>query len=61
MTKRSLNQNDKKVNKFIETIEPEYIFDNKPINRFEFDKNENTIDKIDRLLVLEKNITSIQE
>ena len=37
MTKRSLNQNDKKVNKFIETIEPEYIFDNKPINRFKFD------------------------
>ena len=61
MTKRSLNQNDKKVNKFIETIEPEYIFDNKPINRFKFDKNENTIDKIDRLLVLEKNITSIQD
>ena len=61
MTKRSLNQNDKKVNKFLETIEPEYIFDNKPINRFKFDKNENTIDKIDRLLVLEKNITSIQD
>ena len=61
MTKRSLNQNDKKVNKFIETIEPEYIFDNKPINRFKFDKNENTIDRIDRLLVLEKNITSIQD
>ena len=61
MTKRSLNQNDKKVNKFIETIEPEYIFNNKPINRFKFDKNENTIDKIDRLLVLEKNITSIQD
>ena len=61
MTKRSLNQNDKKVNKFIETIEPEYIFDNKPINRFKFVKNENIIDKIDRLLVLEKNITSIQD
>ena len=61
MTKRSLNQNDKKVNKFIETIEPEYIFNNKPINRFKFVKNENIIDKIDRLLVLEKNITSIQD
>ena len=61
MTKRSLNQNDKKVNKFIETIEPEYIFDNKPINRFKFVKNENIIDKIDRLLVLEKNITAIQD
>ena len=61
MTKRSLNQNDKKVNKFIETIEPEYIFDNKPINRFKFVKNKNIIDKIDRLLVLEKNITAIQD
>ena len=61
MTKSSLTQNDKKVNKFIETIEPEYIFDNKPINRFKFVKNENIIDKIDRLLVLEKNITSIQD
>ena len=54
MTKKSLNQNDKNVKKFFETIEPEYIFANKPINRFKFVNNKNIINKIDRLSTLKK-------
>lgn len=61
MTKKSLNQNDKNVKKFFETIEPEYIFANKPINRFKFVNNKNIINKIDRLSTLKKNIASIQD
>ena len=34
MTKNTLNQNAKYVQKLIESIEPTYIFSNRPINRF---------------------------
>ena len=34
MTKKTLNQNAKNVQKLIQTIEPDFIFSNKPINRF---------------------------
>ena len=34
MTKKTLNQNGKYVHKFKDFIEPDYIFSNKPINRF---------------------------
>jgi DNA polymerase len=34
MTKKTLNQNAKYVQELIDTIEPDFIFSNKPINRF---------------------------
>ena len=34
MTKKYLNQNDKYVNNLINSIEPDFIFTSKPINRF---------------------------
>ena len=39
MTKKGLNQNAKYVQELIDIIEPNFIFENKPINRFEIDKN----------------------
>ena len=41
MTKKTLNQNAKFVQNLINTIEPEFIFSSKPINRFEIIKNNN--------------------
>ena len=35
MTKKTLNQNAKYVQKLINTIEPDFNFSNKPINRLE--------------------------
>ena len=34
MTKKVINQNDKFREKLINTIEPNFVFNNKPINRF---------------------------
>ena len=46
MTKKHLNQNAKYDQKFIDTIEPSFIFDNKPINRLEiFENNTSNIKK----------------
>ncbi len=63
MTKKALNQNSKYTQKLIDTIEPDFIFSNKPINRFkdqnnldEFDK----IDKIEKIKQLKDQIFSIQ-
>ena len=39
MTKKVLNQNGKYAQKLIETIEPDFSFSNKPINRFKIFKN----------------------
>ena len=41
MTKKALNQNAKFVQELIETAEPDFIFSNKPINRFNVIKNNN--------------------
>ena len=38
MTKRAFNQNAKFVHELIETIEPNFSFENKPINRLKIDK-----------------------
>ena len=45
MTKKYLNQNDKYVNDLINSIEPDFFFASKPINRFKtvIDKYETTI------------------
>ena len=64
MTKRYLNQNDKFVNDLINSIEPDFIFSAKPINRFKteniegknFEKN-----KIDKIADLKKKINSIED
>ena len=34
MTKKTLNQNAKYVQELVDTIEPDFIFSEKPINRF---------------------------
>ena len=44
MTKKTLNQNAKYVQDLINSVESDYIFSNKPINRFkvvDVDKNNN--------------------
>ena len=63
MTKRYLNQNDKFVNDLINSIEPDFIFSAKPINRF---KTENIEDKnfeknkLGKIADLKKKINSIE-
>ena len=41
MTKKPLNQNAKYVQKLIDTIEPDFFFNDKPLNRFKIIKNNN--------------------
>ncbi len=60
MTKKTFNQNAKYVQKFINTIEPDFIFSNKPLNRFKVIDNNNINNKIDQLKELEKQINSIE-
>ena len=46
MTKRALNQNGKYVQDLLNIIEPDFIFDSKPINRSQIvNKNENIINQ----------------
>ncbi len=64
MTKRALNQNGKYVQDLINTIEPDFIFNDKPINRFQLIKNnENNAkkDKRELLLRLKDKINSIED
>ena len=63
MTKKTLNQNAKYVQELIDTIEPDFIFHNKPINRFkiiEKDHNNNNQNKAQKLSELKKQINSIE-
>ena len=59
MTKKTLNQNAKNAQKLIQTIEPDFIFSNKTINRFKLAEkiSEN---KTEKLLELKNKINSIQ-
>ena len=62
MTKRGLNQNGKYVQELIDTMEPNFIFGKKSINRFSIitSNNDNSIDsKSDQLLKLKEQINSI--
>ena len=64
MTKKSLNQNDKYVQKMINSIEPDFIFSNKPINRFNVIEKNNNIEnqnKIELLSNLKDQINSIEK
>ncbi len=44
MTKKALNQNSKYTQKLIDIVEPDFIFSNKPINRF---KNQNNFKELE--------------
>ena len=59
MTKKHLNQNAKYVQELINTIEPDFIFNDRPINRFKVIKN-NENNKTEKLLELKKQINSIE-
>ena len=65
MTKSDLNQNAKFVQEFEDIFERDFIFGNKPFNRFKIShKNETTEtknhNKRDELIVLKKKINSIE-
>ena len=65
MTKKTLNQNAKFVQKLEDTIEPDFVFGNKPFNRFKIiNKNEVNLiqnkNKTEKLLELKKKINSIE-
>ena len=63
MTKKTLNQNAKNVQKLIQTIEPDFIFSSKPINRFKLAEKiseNNNQSKSEKLLELKDRINSIQ-
>ena len=63
MTKKMINQKDKFDEELINTIEPNFIFKDKPINRFNIiDKSDdsNQADKAKLLLELKKQINSIE-
>ena len=63
MTKKVINQKGKFDDELINTIEPNFIFNDKPINRFNIVKNsDDTLqnDKIELLQELKKQINSIE-
>jgi DNA polymerase len=64
MTKKALNQNDKYVQKLINTIEPDFIFSNNPINRLKvienIDNDKNNQNKLESLRKLKEQISSIE-
>ena len=62
MTKKTLNQNAKYVHELISTIEPDFNFSNKPINRLKIIEtyNDNNSDKSKLLKDLEYQINSIE-
>ena len=63
MIKRALNQNAKFVQEFTNTIEPDFVFNNKPIDRFKVIENSKHItkeNKIDQISELRRKIYSIE-
>jgi len=63
MVKKTLNQNDIYVQELIDTVEPNFIFNEKPINRFNLNENdylEEKATKIDQLAILKEQINSIE-
>ncbi|MBD1141059.1 uracil-DNA glycosylase [Pelagibacterales bacterium SAG-MED39] len=59
MTKKTLNQNAKYVQKLIDIIEPDFIFNDEPINRFKIIENTNP-NKAEQLVKLKNEINSIR-
>jgi len=63
MTKKTLNQNGKYVQELINSIEPDFNFGNKPINRFKVIEKNNNIEKqnkVDLISRLKEQISSIE-
>ena len=63
MTKKDLNQNGKYAQELINTIEPDFVFSNKPIKRFKVMDVKNDIgkqEKTEKLLNLREQINSIE-
>ena len=63
MTKKLLNQNAKLEQELINTFEPDFIFNDKPINRFKISNNDNPKNillKAEKLSDLKKKINSIE-
>ena len=63
MIKKTLNQNAKYVQKLIDIIEPDFIYNNKPINRFKIlkdteDKGEQN--KSEQLLGLKNKLIQLK-
>ncbi len=64
MTKKMLNQNAKYDQRFLDKVEPNFEFSNKPINRLKIVKEnsvENKKGKEERILRLKKKINSIED
>ena len=63
MIKKSLNQNGKYVQEFLDAIEPDFTFSNNPINRFkiiEEKHNKTDVDKTTELSKLRERINAIE-
>ena len=63
MTKKDLNQNAKFEQELINTFEPDFIFSEKPLNRFNSTKNNNNLEilnKAEKLSKLKSKINSIE-
>ena len=63
MSKKSSNQSMSYKKELINSIEPDYIFSKKPVNRFKINKTnieKNNLNKLEQINVLKKLINSIQ-
>jgi len=63
MTKKTLNQNTKYAQELIDMIEPDFFFNNEPINRFTVTKDDNhnvNQNKAEKLSDLKRKINSIE-
>ena len=63
MTKRTLNQNSKSIQKLIDIIEPDFIFTEKPLNRIKtinISENVDDSQKLEKLEELKKQLNSIE-
>ena len=60
MTKKILNQNAKYVQELLETIETDFVYSSKPINRLNVINNDINNNKSEKLLVLKRKINSIE-
>ena len=63
MSKKELNQNDKIKLDLIDTFEPDFIFNDKPLNRFKINNSNNAkniLDKAEKLSDLKKIIISFE-
>ena len=60
MAKKTLNQNAKYVQDLIDSVEPDYIFSNKPLNRFKVVDGDDKDNKREKLSNLRVKINSIE-